>query len=123
MKPSAIALCAACLVCAACGTAPIAPNTPYKADEVSIAPYETFDLCFDAEQGDRVDYRFEASSPAAFSIGYRQHEAVLIPWSRAPAAAGFGVYPVLFAQRYCASWQAGPPGAMLSYTLVLKRRP
>jgi hypothetical protein len=113
--------CMALIACAACSTAPVKPNQPYKAEQANIAPYDTLDLCFEGVKGDRLDYRFEATRPVAFSIGYRQHEAVLIPWSRPPAMMDSGIYPVLLNERYCISWQAGPPGAFVSYTVVLRR--
>ncbi|MBS0320221.1 MAG: hypothetical protein JSR18_06735 [Proteobacteria bacterium] len=107
---------------AACTYGPVVPNATYKSQKVRVAPFEKLDFCLDAQEGDRIDYQFEATEPVELDIAYRDGPAVLIPWQRDPATRGSGIVPVLLDKQYCIYWQAGPAGALVSYTVVLRRR-
>lgn len=106
---------------AACTTPPLLPNLPVQVSAERVGPYDKREVCADTRIGDRVDYRFEASEPVMFSIGYREGGATLLPWNRGPTTTDSGIFPVLYAQRYCLMWQAGGAGAMLDYRVVVHR--
>jgi hypothetical protein len=112
----------ATLCACACAGNTIAPDQPLVATNARIAPYEFHDVCAVLLLDDRVDYRFDASEPVAFSIGYIEDGAALLPWSRDYMKADSGIFPVRYPQRYCLKWQAGPAGALLSYTVIIHRR-
>jgi hypothetical protein len=107
---------------AACATAPSDPEAPRVVSGVRIAPYERHEDCLVLEDGDRLDFRFEAQFPVTFSLLYRDGAFIVIPLSRERTEAFFGVYPATAAHAYCLVWEAGPPGAILDYR-YRRRRP
>ena len=115
----------ACAVVAAlvtaCAPSTLLPDTPVNVTGERIAPYEFHEICADLAAGDRVDYRYDATEPMAFTIGYREDGATLLPWSRDYLKSGSGIFPVRHAQHYCLRWQAGPPGALLTYHVTVHR--
>lgn len=106
---------------AGCAPTTLLPDTPASATDERIAPYEFHEVCADLAVGDRVDYRYDASEPVAFSIGYREDGATLLPWSRDYQKSDSGIFPVRYAQHYCLRWQGGPPGALLTYHVTVHR--
>ena len=108
---------------ALCGCAPapaITPGVPRVVQRVVIAPYESHEECVRLAPGDRVDYQYEASAPLKFDIGYREGDNVLMPVVRGPSASASGTYEVLIAHRYCMTWEAGPPGAIIRYRILVR---
>ena len=112
----------ATLCMCACAVNAIMPNQPLVARDARIAPYEFLDVCAALQLDDRIDYRFDATEPVAFSIGYVEDGATLLPWSRDYLKTDSGIFPVRYPQRYCLKWQGGPAGALVSYTVTIHRR-
>jgi hypothetical protein len=106
---------------AGCAPTNLLPNTALAVTSERIAPYEFHEICAELEAGDRVDYRYEATEPVAFTIGYREDGATLLPWTRDYLKSDSGIFPVRYAQHYCLKWQGGPPGALLTYHVIVHR--
>jgi hypothetical protein len=106
---------------AGCAPTNLLPNTPVAVTSERIAPYEFHEICANLETGDRVDYRYDATEPVAFMIGYREDGATLLPWTRDYLKSDAGIFPVRYAQHYCLRWQSGPPGALLTYHVTVHR--
>ena len=67
--------------------------------------------------GDKLDYRFEARLPVAFSIRYTDHGIIVIPMSRDNVEAESGVFQPRFPNVYCLLWEAGQRGAIVDYRI------
>jgi hypothetical protein len=121
--PARVAVCVAllALLLAGCSNAPIAPGVPRVVERLVIAPYALHEECVHADRGDRLDYRYESSEPLDFNIHYHEHETVLAPVVREQSTADSGTYAARLAQEYCLMWQAGPPGAIIGYRMLLRR--
>ena len=104
-----------------CAARPIDAGAPRVVERLVIAPYAMQEECADLAVGDRLDYRYESSAPVDFSLHYIDARARLAPIVREQSTADSGVFEARLAQRYCASWEAGPPGAIVSYRLALRR--
>ncbi|HMA31629.1 MAG TPA: hypothetical protein VKT00_07435 [Casimicrobiaceae bacterium] len=104
--------------CAA--TPAITPGVPHVVARVVIAPYESHRECVRLASGDRVDYEYASSAPLKFDIGYREGDNLLMPVVRGPSASASGTYEVLIPQRYCMTWEAGPPGAIVRYRILVR---
>ena len=120
LRPGALATLAGALI-AGCAPTTLLPNTPVTDTSERIAPYEFHEICADLVAGDRVDYRYDATEPVAFTIGYREDGATLLPWTRDYLKSDSGIFPVRYAQHYCLRWQGGPPGALLTYHVTVHR--
>ena len=105
---------------AACATPPIAPGVPREVSRVIVAPYQSYDECVRLARGDRLDWRFESSEPLGFDIHYREGNAVLSPIVRDPSTMQSGTFEAQIGQVYCLTWEAGPPGAILAYRVLLR---
>lgn len=108
---------------AGCTTAPVAPGVPRDVGHVVIAPYQSHDECVRLEQGDRLDWRYESTEPLAFNIQYREGDAVLSPVVREQSTTDSGTFEARLPQRYCLTWESGPPGAIISYRVGLRPAP
>lgn len=93
------------------------------APRVVVAPYQSHELCARLAASERLDYRYTTSAPVTFSIAYREGSVVLMPVVQDRATSGSGIYEAPFPQRYCLGWEAGPPGAILSYRVIVRPRP
>ena len=104
----------------ACTTPPIASGVPREVSRVVVAPYQSHDECVRLARGDRLDWRFESSEPLAFDIHYREGNAVLSPIVRDPSTTQSGTFEAQLEAVYCLTWEAGPPGAILGYRVLLR---
>ena len=104
-----------------CASAPaITLGVPHVVPRTVIAPYAVHEECVRLTSGDRVDYQYDSSDPLKFAIGYREGSNVLMPVVRGPSASASGTYEVLIAHRYCMTWEAGPPGAIIRYRILVR---
>ena len=112
---------AACAsVATACAAPPIAAGVPRVVDGLAIAPYATHEACLSMQPGERLDWRYESTAPLAFEIHYREGNAVLAPIVRSGTAADSGTFEARLRETYCAAWEAGANGAIVSYRLSLR---
>ena len=119
-RPTAVCGAALAVAAAACTTAPVVPGVPRDVARVVIAPYESHDECMRLALGDRLDWRYESSEPVAFNIQYRENQAVLSPVVREHSTTDSGTFEARLAQDYCLTWESGPPGALLSYRVLVR---
>jgi len=101
----------------ACATRAPDPDAAQAFDGFAIAPYGIHEACFALAAGDRLDWRFESREPVDFNLHYHEGAAVLMPVTLLASYGSSGIFPVLAAQEYCAMWEAGPAGAVVSYHL------
>lgn len=94
------------------------PDAVRSGDAVVIAPYALHEDCFRLGQGDKVDWRFESRQPVDFNFHYHEGSAVVLPLVKTASFGDAGVFPVRVPQDYCAMWEAGPLGALISYRVV-----
>ena len=76
--------------------------------------------CVRLAVGDRVDWRYESNAPLHFDVSYREGNAVMAPVVRDESQNGSGTFEARLAQDYCFTWEAGPPGAIISYRVLLR---
>ena len=112
MKRVAIAALAAV---AGCSSAPVDPDAARTLVGLEIAPYGIHETCLKLADGDRIDWRFESRAPVDFNIHYHEGASVIMPLSLAASFGGSGVLPVIVPHDYCAMWEAGPLGAVVTY--------
>ncbi|MBE7522348.1 MAG: hypothetical protein HS109_08175 [Burkholderiales bacterium] len=101
---------------ASCATP--APDAARTADALWIQPYAIHEVCFKLAEGDRVDWRFESRQPVDFNFHYHEGAAVVSPLVKTASFGDSGIFPVRVPQDYCAMWEAGPLGALISYRVV-----
>lgn len=104
-----------------CGAPTVRPGVPREAQGVEIAPYEAYEECADLVRGDRLDYRYESTSPVDFDIRYREGNAVLSPIVREQATQDSGIFAPRVPTRYCLHWQAGRRGAIIGFRIIIRR--
>ena len=103
----------------ACATDTLRFDEPKAVKGREIAPYEFHEECAQLATGDRIDYRFESTSPVLFEIYYKDGLMFVAPTSRDAVTEHSGVFPVTSDRRYCLRWEAGAPGAVLEYRIRL----
>jgi hypothetical protein len=113
-RSAAVALVA---VAAGCASEPLTLAEPRAVSRMPLAPYEARDECVRLAQGDRLEYRFEASEPVAFEIRYREGFAVIAPVVRDVSRGDAGVFVAALPRDYCLVWEAGVAGALVDYRL------
>lgn len=113
---------AALLGLAACTTAPPASDAPREVQGLELPPYESRQECRNLGPGDRLDYRFTSTTPIAFSIRYRDANAVVAPITRAAITADSGIFQPIDAHDYCLTFEAGASAARLDYRISVRRR-
>ena len=62
-------------------------------------------------------------APLAFEIHYREGGTVLAPVVRDASSADSGTFEAREPRDYCAWWEAGASGAIISYRLLLRAAP
>lgn len=112
---------ACALALASCATPD--PDALRSADKVAISPYQMLEVCFKLAAGDKVDWRFESREPVDFNFHYHDGPMVVQPLVKLASFGDSGIFPVLVAQDYCATWEAGPLGAVVGYRLRPIRAP
>ena len=110
------------LLVAGCASAPDDPDAPHEVNGQNIAPYASFEECRALAPGDRLDYRFNSTSPVAFNIHYRESNAVIMPIVREGVVADSGIFQPIVGQRFCVAWEAGPVPVAVSYRIAVRRR-
>lgn len=94
------------------------PNAARTADALAIAPYAIHEVCFKLAEGDKVDWRFQSPQPVDFNFHYHEGAAVVLPLVKSASFGDSGIFPVRVSQEYCATWEAGPLGAVISYRVL-----
>lgn len=94
------------------------PGAARTADSLAIAPYAIHEVCFKLADGDKVDWRFQSPQPVDFNFHYHEGAAVVLPLVRSASFGDSGIFPVRVPQEYCATWEAGPLGAVISYRVL-----
>ena len=105
----------AMLLLSGCASAPPDPDAAHAVDGLEIAPYRAHETCFKLADGDRLDWRFESRAPVDFNLHYHEGNTVVMPVSLTASYGSSGILPVIVTQTYCAMWEAGPAGAVVSY--------
>lgn len=114
---------AAAIVLAACAARTLVAGMERDATRVVVAPWQSHELCAQLAPNERLDYRFTSNAPIAFSIAYDEGSVVLMPVVQGHTTSGSGIYEAPLARRYCLEWEAGPPGAILAYRVIVRPRP
>ena len=113
----------AALALAGCATPPIAAGVPAIVERLVIAPYEMHVACVTMARSDKLDWRYESGAPLAFEIHYREGGTVLAPVVREASSVDSGTFEAREPRDYCAKWEAGASGAIVSYRLLLRAAP
>lgn len=100
---------------AGCATAPPDPDAAHAFEDYSIAPYGMHETCLKLAEGDRLDWRFESRAPVDFNIHYHEGKSVIMPVTLLASYGSAGIFPVIVPHDYCAMWEAGPAGAIVTY--------
>ena len=109
-------LIAAALAAGGCASPPAPdPDAVRSLVGLEIAPYGVHEACLKLADGDRLDWRFESRAPVDFNIHYHEGKSVIMPVTVAASFGASGVLPVIVPHDYCAMWEAGPLGAVVSY--------
>jgi hypothetical protein len=116
-------LAALAIAAGGCASAPADPNAAHAQDAFDIAPYGIHETCFKLAVGDRIDWRFESRWPVDFNLHYHEGPTVVMPVTKLASYGDSGIFPVTFAHDYCAMWEAGPAGAVVSYRIRPIRGP
>ncbi|CAG0972588.1 hypothetical protein BURK1_01308 [Burkholderiales bacterium] len=103
------------LASAGCATTAPDPDAVQSAEALAIAPYAIHEACVKLAAGDRLDWRFASRAPVAFNLHYHDGPSVVLPVTRDASVGDAGVYRAAVAHDYCAMWEAGPGGAVISY--------
>ena len=111
----ALALAGAAL--AGCAAKPLAFGEAKTVAKHDIAPYGIHEDCADLAPGDRLDYRFESTTPVKFNIHYHEGNMVLMPITRDDVTSDSGVFAPRIKQGYCLMWEAGAAGAVIAYRM------
>jgi hypothetical protein len=106
---------------ASCAEHPLLPGEPRAVERMVIAPYAMHEECAHLTAGERLDYRYQSSAPLDFNIHYHEGNAVLAPVVREHSTGDSGWFEARVAQDYCLAWEAGPPGAILGYRVLVHR--
>ena len=110
----------AALSLAGCADNPIAAGVPRVVDKHVMTPYAMHEECVRLERGDRLDWRYDSSAPLSFNIHYHEGDAVLAPVVKDDSTSGSGTFEARVAQDYCLMWEAGPPGAIIGYRVLVR---
>jgi hypothetical protein len=105
---------------ASCATPLLTPGEPLLVQHLKIAPYESHERCASVRVGDRLEYWYESSAPLHFDLRYREDNAVLAPVVRDGSTGDSGLFEARVPATYCLAWEAGAPGAILDYRVVLR---
>ena len=107
----------AALLVAGCATAPPDPDAAHALDALEIAPYRSHETCFKLADGDRLDWTFDSRAPVDFNLHYHEGASVIMPVTLGASYGSAGVFPVIAPHEYCAMWEAGPAGAIVTYRI------
>jgi hypothetical protein len=118
--PSTLPLAAIAAALSACAGPAIVAGEPHVVPRAVIAPYAMQEQCARLAAGDRLDYRYDSSAPVDFDIHYHEDNATLAPVVREQSTSDSGTFEAHVARDYCLLWQAGPPGAIISYRIMLR---
>jgi hypothetical protein len=102
---------------AGCASAPPDPNAARAVDSLEIAPYRAHETCFRLDDGDRLDWRFESRAPVDFNLHYHEGASVIMPVTVRASDGSAGIYRAIVPQEYCAMWEAGAAGAIVTYRI------
>ena len=102
---------------AGCASEPLTLAEPRAVSGMPLTPYEARSECVRLAQGDRLEYRFEASEPVTFEIRYREGFATIAPVVRDASLGDAGIFVAVLPRDYCVVWEAGVAGAVVDYRL------
>jgi hypothetical protein len=103
------------LALAGCAQAPAALDSPRIGTNVAIAPYASYRECMALREGERITYRFGASTPVAFSVRFQQDSATVLPVDIASTTSEDADLAIQQSADYCMLWEAGAAGSMVDY--------
>jgi hypothetical protein len=103
------------LALATCATPPAPLTAPRVQYGVEMAPYAVHMECMALSDGERVAYRFTAQAPVAFSVQFREGNAVVIPVEVKGTMGEDGDFSAQDERDYCLTWEAGAQGSVLEY--------
>ena len=109
------------LAAGGCATSAPDPDAPQALEALTVAPYGVHETCTKLGEGDRLDWTFESREPVDFNLHYHEGPSVIMPVTLLASYGNAGIYPAPFAREFCAMWEAGPAGAILSYRLRPRR--
>jgi hypothetical protein len=113
-RPFAIVALAVC----ACATTPL--SAPKVVRAFPLPSYQIQEECFTLKEGDRVEFAYKSTEPVDFNIHYHEGQAVVMPISREKSREDAGFYTAQLAQGYCLMWEAGAPGAVIDYRILVR---
>jgi hypothetical protein len=105
------------LLVAGCASAPPDPDAARAIEGLEIAPYRAHETCFKLADGDRLDWRFESRAPVDFNLHYHEGATVIMPVTLIASTGSAGIYRAIVPQDYCAMWEAGNAGAIVTYRI------
>jgi hypothetical protein len=108
-----------CALLAACASTP--SDAPETVTGLDMTPFSSNEECVQLAADDRLDYDFTSNQPVDFNIHYREGYAEILPISRDKVEADSGRFVAVLTEKYCLTWQAGAPGALLDYRIVVRR--
>ncbi len=85
-----------------------------------MLPYARHEACVAMKTGDRLDWRYESTTPIAFEIHYPEGNAVVASVVRTDSMGDNDTFEARLDANYCATWDAGPQGAHLTYRMLLR---
>ena len=124
MTPPSLPLCAilaAALSLCACVADPFSADAPKVVRGQPLPPYKVHEECLRLEPGDRVDFTFDSTEPVDFNLHYHEGKTVVMPLVREKTRGDAAVFAPQVAQDYCLMWETGPAGAMIDYSVRLRR--
>lgn len=110
--------CGAALVlvaAAGCAMPPTPLSAPRVQSGIEMAPYAAHAECMALASGERVAYRFVARAPVAFSVQFREGNAVVIPVEIKSTLEEDGGFAAQDGGDYCLVWEAGAQGSLIEY--------
>ena len=85
--------------------------------QVELSPYSVHEECIEMRSGERIGYVFEARVPIAFSIQYKDGNAVILPLTRDSTTDESGDFIADRDHVYCLVWKSGAEGSAIAYRL------
>ena len=107
----------AALMVSGCASAPPDPDAARGMDALEIAPYRAHESCLKLDDGDRLDWRFESRAPVDFNLHYHDGASIIMPLTLDASYGSAGIFRAIVPQEYCAMWEAGPAGAIVTYRI------
>jgi hypothetical protein len=105
------------LAAGGCATSAPDPDAPQALEALTVAPYGVHETCTKLGEGDRLDWTFESREPVDFNLHYHEGASVIMPVTVRASDGSAGIYRAIVPQEYCAMWEAGAAGAIVTYRI------